>query len=67
MCFFANAMYNFCYKILKVQLNRALPDLPPSPLNPAIPNVYDEVTGEHVFLLIIGCRKNQPAKTECQQ
>ncbi len=42
------------YKILKVQLNRGLPDLPPpppppSPLDPAIPNVYDEVTGEHVF------------------
>ena len=43
-------MYNCCYEILKVQLNRVLPDLPPpSPLNPAIQNVYDEVTGEHVF------------------
>ena len=38
------------YKNLKVQQNRVLPDLPPpSPLDPAIPNVYDEVTGEHVF------------------
>jgi hypothetical protein len=38
------------YKFLKVQLNRVLPDLPPpSPLDPAIPNVYDEVTGEHVY------------------
>lgn len=41
----------FFYKFLKVQLNRVLPDLPPppSPLDPAIPNVYDEVTGEHVY------------------
>jgi hypothetical protein len=43
-------MYNCFHKILKVQLNRVLPDLPPpSPLDPAIPNVYDEVTGEHVY------------------